>query len=268
MGKWTDGTCVLFTATVNGTCACDSSVENVFGGLGYAGDDCSVSCRPCDMGTCQPDGSCECFPGYSGWRCQDQCNGAGIILFPEFNETYTHTDFDNLPLVPGNANYNQSGLFDVYELYGVSQTPTNDTWAYCACGYRRNAVSDEVEPIPFNELPFNAENGQGYTGPFCDVPCDPCLSTNGKCEYDGTRGVCDCFKDAPNSKGSESKLVQDGTKGYGEFNTLIVVVVWAIGLTGKCFVYRICRSVVLLSVRAVLQRDVLVRTWFLWAVRV
>jgi hypothetical protein len=236
MGKWTDGTCVLFTATVNGTCACDSSVENVFGGLGYAGDDCSVPCRPCDMGTCRPDGSCQCFPGYSGWRCQDQCNGAGIILFPEFNETYTHTDFDNLPLVPGNANYNQSGLFDVYELYGVSQTPTNDTWAYCACGYRRNAVSDEVEPIPFNELPFNAENGQGYTGPFCDVPCDPCLSTNGKCEYDGTRGVCDCFKDAPNSKGSESKLVQEGTKGYGEFNTLVVVVVWAIELT-SCSIY-------------------------------
>ena len=99
MGKCTDGTCVLFTATVNGTCACDSSVENVFGGLGYAGDDCSVSCRPCAIGTCQPDGSCECFPGYSGWRCQDQCNGAGIILFPEFNETYTNTDFDNLPLV-------------------------------------------------------------------------------------------------------------------------------------------------------------------------
>ena len=147
------------------------------------------------MGECQADGTCRCFPGYSGWRCQDQCNGNGIILFPEFNETYTRADFDNLPLVPGNANYNSSGLFDVYELYGVSLTPTNDTAAYCACGYRRNADTDVVEPIPLAELPFNTENGQGYTGPFCDVPCDPCLSTNGKCEYDGTRGVCDCFKD-------------------------------------------------------------------------
>ena len=202
-------------ATVDGACACDASVENVFGGFGYAGDDCSVPCRPCDMGECQADGTCRCFPGYSGWRCQDQCNGNGIILFPEFNETHTRADFDNLPLVPGNANYNSSGLFDVHELYGVSQTPTNDTAAYCACGYRRNADTDAVEPIPLAELPFNTENGQGYTGPFCDVPCDPCLSTNGKCEYDGTRGVCDCFKDAPNAKGSESKLLPAGTKGFG-----------------------------------------------------
>ena len=195
-------------------CACDASVENVFGGFGYAGDDCSVPCRPCDMGECQADGTCRCFP-ILRWRCQDQCNGNGIILFPKFNETYTRADFDNLRWSRATRITTRAGCSTCTSSTGCRRRRRTTPAAYCACGYRRNADTDVVEPIPVAELPFNTENGQGYTGPFCDVPCDPCLSTNGKCEYDGTRGVCDCFKDAPNAKGSESKLLPAGTKGFG-----------------------------------------------------
>ena len=68
---------------VTAVCQCDNSTSNALLGRGYTGDDCSVACAPCSVGTCtSPDGFCTCLTGYVGSVCDKPCNGNGLIVYP------------------------------------------------------------------------------------------------------------------------------------------------------------------------------------------
>ena len=195
-----------------GLCECRVSESNYLGGLGFTGADCSTVCYPCDKGTCQSDGSCECLPGYGGARCDRECAGHGVMIFPTFNETYNETVFDVLPGVPGNDNMLNSGLFDVEELYGMKDL--NTTKAYCACGYMRSVAGDVVR-MNDNQVGINPLGGVGWTGVFCEVPCAQCNPDKGQCTYDGTEGKCDCFMDLLSGAKSTSALLDPTDSGLG-----------------------------------------------------
>lgn len=80
------------------TCQCDVDDLNPASGIGWSGLDCSIPCQPCYMGTCNPlDGTCGCFVGWAGPRCDQECMGHGAIVWPELNDTFTLTDLDVLP---------------------------------------------------------------------------------------------------------------------------------------------------------------------------
>lgn len=202
----------LLAAYVTGLCECRYDQRNFLGGMGSTGDDCSVACYPCDKGTCQADGTCACLIGYSGGRCDLECAGHGVMLFPAFNETYNDTVFDVLPGVDGNDNMLNSGLFDVVELYGT--TGLNITQAYCACGWMRN-VEGEVVEMTDNQIGINPLGGVGWTGVFCEVPCAKCNNEKGRCRYDGKTGVCECFMDLENNVKSQSLLLDPDQLGLG-----------------------------------------------------
>lgn len=199
-------------ATGVGVCECRAAQGNVLGGTGFAGDDCSVACLPCDKGTCRDDGTCACLPGYAGARCDAECSGHGVMRFPVFNETYNATVFDALPGVEGNADTASSGLFDVARLYGV--VGVNSTLAYCACGWARTPAGEAV-PMAASQMSVNPLGGVGWTGVFCEVPCDRCNEETGRCVFDGVAGVCECVSDMPNSATSASALLPVGETGVG-----------------------------------------------------
>ena len=207
----------LDAARVEGICACRETQTNDLGGEGYAGADCSVPCAPCAFGTCADDGSCACAPGFVGDACDVECSGNGVLVFPEFNATNDVSAFDALPGVPGNERMETSGLIHAATLYGATSYPggENRTFAYCACGFARDAETGEPTPIPTEELGVNARGGVGYVGVFCETPCDPCDAANGKCVFDGAAGACECRRDAPNAATSASRLVAEGETGFG-----------------------------------------------------
>ena len=202
---------------VEGICACRETQTNDLGGKGYAGADCSVPCAPCAFGTCAADGSCACAPGFVGDACDVECSGNGVLVFPEFNATNDVSAFDALPGVPGNERMETSGLIHAATLYGATSYPggENRTFAYCACGFARDAETGEPTPIPTEELGVNARGGVGYVGVFCETPCAPCDAANGKCVFDGADGACECRRDAPNDATSASRLVAEGETGFG-----------------------------------------------------
>ena len=195
-----------------GMCECRLEEQNFLGGSGFTGEDCSVACYPCDQGRCSSDGTCECFLGYGGGRCDLECTGRGVMMFPRFNETFNDTTFDVLPGVEGNDNMFNSGLFNVTELYGV--TGLNHTQAYCACGWMRSATGEVVQ-MTENQLGINPLGGVGYTGVFCEVSCAVCNPEKGQCLYDGVSGKCDCFMDLENGAKTTSKLLDPDETGLG-----------------------------------------------------
>ena len=202
---------------VEGICACRETQTNDLGGEGYAGADCSVPCAPCAFGTCAADGSCACAPGFVGDACDVECSGNGVLVFPEFNATNDVSAFDALPGVPGNERMETSGLIHAATLYGATSYPggENRTFAYCACGFARDAETGDLTPIPTEELGVNNRGGVGYVGVFCETPCAPCDAANGKCVFDGADGACECRRDAPNDATSASRLVAEGETGFG-----------------------------------------------------
>jgi len=137
------------TALVVGVCICSSTAGNNVGGLGFSGSNCSTPCRRCSYGTCDATGGCVCFPGYIGADCSTQCNGKGVITWPQFSTTFSAADWDaqygpNL----GGSNTSVGGLFDTSLLYNSSSTDgAGLTLAYCLCTANR------------------------YTGPFCNTTC-------------------------------------------------------------------------------------------------
>ena len=217
IGTEEDRARALVEARVTGLCECRMGLTNYRGGVGYTGDACSVPCAPCDKGTCMSDGTCQCFIGYGGPRCDRECSAHGVIVFPKWNATYNDTVFDVLPGVPGNDDTASSGLFDVAQLYPTVPEfkGLNETQAYCACGKMWNQKGDELVPIPDNQIGVNPTGGIGWSGVFCEVPCNPCNAEKGKCEYDGSEGTCACFMDKENGATSESLLVPEGTVGFG-----------------------------------------------------
>ena len=169
------------------TCQCDLEDLNPASGIGWSGLDCSIPCQPCNMGTCNPlDGTCGCFVGWAGPRCDQECMGHGAIVWPELNDTFALTDLDVLPAVPGSNSTENSGIFNTSMLYGAFG-PNNETIGHCLCNYGRDANGDLVEQ----------KKGNGFSGPYCEIECPPC-SEFGTCVYDGFTAECVCDKEIDN----------------------------------------------------------------------
>ena len=109
-----------------------------------------MPCAPCAFGTCAADGSCACAPGFVGDACDAECSGNGVLVFPEFNATNDVSAFDALPGVPGNERMETSGLIHAATLYGATSYPggENRTFAYCACGFARDAEDGRTDANP------------------------------------------------------------------------------------------------------------------------
>ena len=177
-----NGTYVTRNASMVGACACSMDIPNRLGGLGFAGDDCSVACRLCSVGTCAASGICVCKPGYIGVDCSVQCSGNGVVTWPAVGTAAAAAAWDAArgPYY-ASAVTSPGGLFDTQALYGYNSTDgSGATLGYCLC--------DPPAPGRF-----------GFTGPFCNVTCPNC-GLHGSCTPDAAgAGACNCSSTDPNS---------------------------------------------------------------------